>query len=214
MFPSSQGFGFDSTPLTRKVFEAFDGDNSGKISLIEVPKSLPDSPLGGVVQALRASMRLSAVNEAVSVPSSPKPRGWLGQFIAGLRNWKYFTYDEKMKFTYKIYDRKPSRSGSPDRALRIAVLSRENNYSTRRIVEEGEARGHTVEVIDTTRCYMAINASKPEVHYDGARLPRFDAVIPRIGASITPYGTAVVRQFETIGTFCLPRDWFVRPGPV
>jgi hypothetical protein len=50
---------------------------------------------------------------------------------------------------------------------------------------EGEARGHSVEVIDTTRCYMAINALAPEVHYDGKRLPRYDAVIPRIGASIT-----------------------------
>src|SRR6056300_528281 len=50
---------------------------------------------------------------------------------------------------------------------------------------------------------MAINEHKPEIHYDGARLPRFDAVIPRIGSSITPYGTAVVRQFETIGTFCV-----------
>jgi ribosomal protein S6--L-glutamate ligase len=83
------------------------------------------------------------------------------------------------------------------------VLSREDNYSTRRLVQEGEARGHVVEVIDTTRCYMAINAKAPEVHYDGHRLPRYDAVVPRIGASITPYGTAVVRQFETIGTYCV-----------
>ncbi|MDX1780370.1 MAG: 30S ribosomal protein S6--L-glutamate ligase, partial [Thalassovita sp.] len=74
---------------------------------------------------------------------------------------------------------------------------------TRRLVEEGEARGHTVEVIDTTRCYIAINALAPEVHYDGKRLPRYDAVIPRIGASITGYGSAVIRQFETIGTFCV-----------
>ena len=47
-----------------------------------------------------------------------------------------------------------------------------------RIVHEGEERGHSVEVIDTTRCYMAINAMAPEVHYDGKRLPRYDAVIP------------------------------------
>ncbi len=60
-----------------------------------------------------------------------------------------------------------------------------------------------VEVIDTLRCYMALNASSPEVHYDGKRLPRYDAVIPRIGASITSYGTAVVRQFETTGTYCV-----------
>ena len=61
----------------------------------------------------------------------------------------------------------------------------------------------TVEVIDTTRCYMAINARAPEVHYDGKRLPRYDAVIPRIGASVTAYGTAVIRQFETTGTYCV-----------
>ncbi len=104
---------------------------------------------------------------------------------------------------YDVYHSAKMRTIAPKRALRIAVLSRENNYSTRRLVKGGEARGHTVEVIDTTRCYMAINPMMPEVHYDGKRLPRYDAVIPRIGASITPYGTAVVRQFETIGTFCV-----------
>ena len=104
---------------------------------------------------------------------------------------------------YDAYHSTRMRTAAPNRALRIAVLSRENNYSTRRIVELGEKRGHTVEVIDTTRCYMAIDAMAPEVHYDGKRLPRYDAVIPRIGASITPYGTAVIRQFETIGTFCV-----------
>ncbi|MEN8892309.1 30S ribosomal protein S6--L-glutamate ligase [Planktotalea arctica] len=107
------------------------------------------------------------------------------------------------QLSYEIYHSATMRREMPNRALRIAVLSREDNYSTRRLVEEGEKRGHTVEVIDTTRCYMAINALSPEVHYDGARLPRFDAVIPRIGASVTPYGTAVIRQFETVGTFCV-----------
>ena len=92
---------------------------------------------------------------------------------------------------------------APPRALRVAVLSREDNYSTRRLVTEGEERGHTVEVIDTTRCYMAINDLAPEVHYDGQRLPRYDAVVPRIGATVTAYGTAVLRQFETVGTYCL-----------
>lgn len=105
--------------------------------------------------------------------------------------------------SYDVYHSAKMRQVQPNRALRIAVLSRENNYSTRRLVETGESRGHTVEVIDTTRCYMAINSLAPEVHYDGKRLPRYDAVIPRIGASITPYGTAVIRQFETIGTFCV-----------
>lgn len=107
------------------------------------------------------------------------------------------------ELSYDVYSSSKMREVAPHRALRIAVLSRENNYSTSRLVEEGEKRGHTVEVIDTTRCYMAINAMAPEVHYDGKRLPRFDVVIPRIGASITPYGTAVIRQFETVGTYCV-----------
>ncbi|EAR51684.1 possible ribosomal protein S6 modification protein [Oceanicola granulosus HTCC2516] len=106
--------------------------------------------------------------------------------------------------SYDVYSAKKIRDTQPNRALRIAVLSREpNNYSTQRLVHEGENRGHAVEVIDTTRCYMAINALAPEIHYDGKRLPRYDAVIPRIGASITPYGTAVIRQFETLGTYCV-----------
>lgn len=108
------------------------------------------------------------------------------------------------RLDYDVYHSARVREVAPDRALRIAVLSREaRSYSTRRIVEEGEARGHTIEVIDTQRCYMNLNAMAPEVHYDGKRLPRYDVVIPRIGASITPYGTAVIRQFETIGTWCL-----------
>ena len=107
------------------------------------------------------------------------------------------------ELSYDVYHDATVRRTAPQRALRIAVLSREDNYSTRRLVEVGETRGHTVEVIDTTRCYMAINAMAPEVHYDGKRLPRYDAVIPRIGASVTPYGTAVIRQFETIGTYCV-----------
>ncbi len=106
--------------------------------------------------------------------------------------------------SYDVYHSAAVKASAPTRALRIAVLSREeHNYSTRRLVEEGEKRGHVVEVIDTTRCYMAINKLAPEVHYDGKRLARYDAIIPRIGASITPYGTAVVRQFETIGTYCV-----------
>lgn len=105
---------------------------------------------------------------------------------------------------YDVYSAKRIKAVTPNRALRIAVLSREpNSYSTKRLVHEGEERGHTVEIIDTTRCYMAINALAPEIHYDGKRLPRYDVVIPRIGASITSYGTAVLRQFETLGTYCV-----------
>lgn len=88
--------------------------------------------------------------------------------------------------------------------MKIAVLSRnENLYSTRRLVEAGRARGHQVDVIDTLHCYMDITRSRPAVRYHGEELPYYDAVIPRIGASITFYGTAVVRQFEMMGTFCV-----------
>jgi ribosomal protein S6--L-glutamate ligase len=88
--------------------------------------------------------------------------------------------------------------------MRIAILSRNPNlYSTRRLKEAGEALGHTVDVIDTLLCYMDITSSKPSVRYQGAALPEYDAVIPRIGASITFYGTSVVRQFEMMGTFAV-----------
>lgn len=92
------------------------------------------------------------------------------------------------------------------RPLRIALLSREpDTYSSKRLIEAGEARGHVVEVIDTRRCYMRIGGLRPEVHYDGDILPYYDAVIPRIGASITAYGTAVLRQFASTGAYCLNR---------
>jgi len=116
------------------------------------------------------------------------------------------------ELSYDVYASAKVREAAPKRALRIAVLSREDNYSTRRLVEEGEKRGHGVEIIDTTRCYMAINATSPEVYYDGKRLPRFDVVIPRIGASITSYGTAITRQFETLGTYCVNRAEGIAPS--
>ena len=90
------------------------------------------------------------------------------------------------------------------RPLRIALLSREpNNYSSQRLVEAAEARGHTIEIIDTKRCYLRMGDVNSEVHYDGKVLPRFDAVIPRIGASVTSYGMAVLRQFANTGAYCL-----------
>jgi ribosomal protein S6--L-glutamate ligase len=86
--------------------------------------------------------------------------------------------------------------------MKIGILSRGPKlYSTRRLVEAGEERGHTVEVINPLRCYMNIAAHRPTVHYRGEKLGAFDAIIPRIGASITFYGCAVLRQFEMMGTF-------------
>ncbi len=88
--------------------------------------------------------------------------------------------------------------------MKIAVLSRnEKLYSTRRLKEAGEGRGHEVDIIDTLHCYMDITRSRPAVRYHGEELPYYDAVIPRIGASITFYGAAMVRQFEMMGTFCV-----------
>ena len=86
--------------------------------------------------------------------------------------------------------------------MKIAILSRKASlYSTRRLKEAGEQRGHEVRVIDYLRCYMNITSHKPSVIYQGNKLTGYDAVIPRIGASRTFYGTAVVRQFEMMGVF-------------
>ncbi len=86
--------------------------------------------------------------------------------------------------------------------MRILILSRNRNlYSTRRLVEAGEARGHELRVVDTLKCYMDIASSRPTVQYRGEKLEGYDAVIPRIGASVTFYGTAVLRQFEVMGVY-------------
>jgi len=88
--------------------------------------------------------------------------------------------------------------------MKIAVLSRNTElYSTRRLVEAAKKLGHEVRVIDTLRCYMTIASQRPTIHYKGEELTGFDAIIPRIGASITFYGAAVVRQFEMMGVYSL-----------
>ena len=88
--------------------------------------------------------------------------------------------------------------------MKIAVLSRNKKlYSTSRLVEAAKERGHEVHVIDVLRCYMNITSLKPTIHYRSEVLEGFDAVIPRIGASVTFYGTAVLRQFEMMNVFPL-----------
>jgi len=88
--------------------------------------------------------------------------------------------------------------------VKIAVLSRNSKlYSTARLVEEAQNAGHEARVIDTLKCYMDITSAKPAVWYRGEKLEQQDAVIPRIGASITNYGTAVIRQFEMMDTYSL-----------
>jgi len=88
--------------------------------------------------------------------------------------------------------------------MKIAILSRNPKlYSTRRLVAAARERGHEARVIDVLRCYMNITSHRPSIHYKGEDLGDFDAVIPRIGASVTFYGTAVLRQFEMIGVYPL-----------
>ena len=88
--------------------------------------------------------------------------------------------------------------------MKIALLSRNPKlYSTRRLVEAAEQRGHEIRVLDILRCYMNITSQRPSISYKGEPLVGFDAVIPRIGASVTFYGTAVLRQFEMMGVMPL-----------
>ncbi|HEX9702985.1 MAG TPA: 30S ribosomal protein S6--L-glutamate ligase, partial [Rhodospirillales bacterium] len=90
------------------------------------------------------------------------------------------------------------------KSLRIAMLARNPNlYSHRRMVEAAKKRGHDIRVINTTRCYMNITSHRPLIMYKGRPVDDVDVIIPRIGASITFYGAAVVRQFEMMGVWSL-----------
>lgn len=86
--------------------------------------------------------------------------------------------------------------------MNIVILSRnENLYSTRRLIEEGENRGHDIEIIDPLKCDIIIEKEKPTIYYQDRYLDYVDAIIPRIGASVTFFGCAVVRQFEMMNVF-------------
>lgn len=88
--------------------------------------------------------------------------------------------------------------------MKIGILSRNRRlYSTRRLVEAAKARGHDVQVLDTLKCYMELSSDQPSIWYKGVKLEGYDAIIPRIGASITQYGQAVIRQFEMTGCYSL-----------
>ena len=91
--------------------------------------------------------------------------------------------------------------------MNIAILSRNKNlYSTNRLFNAGTKRGHRIDVIDYLRCYINIGENQTAIYYNGQRLGRYDAVLPRIGASQTSYGTAIVRQFEMIGDFVINKS--------
>ena len=88
--------------------------------------------------------------------------------------------------------------------MKLVMLARNPSlYSHRRVVEVARARGHDIDVINTLRVHMNITSSKPTLWHGGRMLAHYDAVIPRIGASITHYGLAVLRQFEMQGVFPL-----------
>ncbi len=89
--------------------------------------------------------------------------------------------------------------------MKIAILASDPDiYSNKRLMEAGQKRGHDVSFISIRNCYMDITARKPEIHYRGGEvLEKFDAVIPRIRPALTFYGTAVLRQFEMQGAYCL-----------
>jgi ribosomal protein S6--L-glutamate ligase len=86
--------------------------------------------------------------------------------------------------------------------MNIVILSKgPGNYSTKRLKEEAKLRGHNVRVVSHAKCYVALEKSNPVVHYGGEVLNDIDAIIPRIGQSVTKYGASIVRQFEMQGIF-------------
>lgn len=106
------------------------------------------------------------------------------------------------KLSPKVYESLAKKSVK--RRLKIALLT--NNplhYTTKRLVAAAKNHHHHIEVIQSSRCYVEMSAQKPLIHYQGEKLPRFDVVIPRIEPTFTYYGVAILRQFESLGTFCL-----------
>ena len=91
--------------------------------------------------------------------------------------------------------------------MKIAILSNGNaNYSTRRLKEEAELRGHEVKIIKYKNCYVSIEPKQNKVYYKGKPLEKFDAIIPRIASHMTKYGTTIVRQLEMQGEYCLSKS--------
>ena len=91
--------------------------------------------------------------------------------------------------------------------MNIAILSRNKNlYSTNRLFNAGTKRGHRIDIIDYLRCYINIGENQTAIYYNGNKLGRYDAILPRIGASQTSYGTAIVRQFEMMGDFVINKS--------
>lgn len=120
---------------------------------------------------------------------------------ATVQPWSEF---QQGRLDFDAYFREPSGERFAQRPLRIAILTMEpDNYSNTRFMKAARERGHVIEQVRTSRCYMNINSLASSVHHDGEALSSFAAVIPRVGHSITAYGAAVVRQFAMTGALCL-----------
>jgi len=112
---------------------------------------------------------------------------------------KSFLFGKQNLDVYQRFAKRPSK-----RKLHIAILSRAHlSYATERLSALAKSKGHHVEIINTTRCYVDISSKQPAIYYQGKKLGKFDAIIPRIGDSITSHGVAVLRQFESLGNYCL-----------
>ncbi len=86
--------------------------------------------------------------------------------------------------------------------MKIVILSQgPGNYSTKRLKQEAEKRGHEVQVVNYSKCYVTLESGKPDIRYEGEVISDADVIVPRITASLTKYGSAIVRQFEMRGTF-------------
>src|SRR5438552_4705205 len=106
------------------------------------------------------------------------------------------------KTTY--YVRQWHTAGNMKRIMRLAILTRnESLYSTRVLVNAARAKGHHVDVLDTLQFDIRVSKRNPQLFYQSQPVAPYDAIIPRIGASITFFGLAVVRQFEMMGVYCV-----------
>ena len=116
------------------------------------------------------------------------------------------SYNKKDR--YQWWKRKKQEQTQSKTKMNIKILSANAGlYSTKRLVEAAQKRKHEVEIINHTKCDIVIEKKNPLVYYKGKPLSDTDAVIPRIGASVTFYGTAVVRQFEMMRVFSTPSLW-------
>jgi len=125
-----------------------------------------------------------------------------GKFLVDVRGGEPLQHEEDEKAAALERDLLKLQRKSKKDGLKIAILSKgPGNYSTRRLREEAEARGHQVRVINYAKCYVTLESNKPVVRYEGDSLHDIDVIIPRIASNLTGYGASIVRQFEMQNIF-------------